>query len=149
MKTIWNSGDRRELLERFSKLTPDRKPLWGKMSCTQMVTHCGEPLRAAMGELTVAAKGPVILRFPPVRYAVIHWLPVPKSAPTAPEFVPPPGGDWKRAQAALAQTTDRFVKMAEKGGTFVEHPAFGAISHAEWGLLMWKHLDHHLKQFGG
>ncbi|MDZ4803510.1 MAG: DUF1569 domain-containing protein [Candidatus Eisenbacteria bacterium] len=28
------------------------------------------------------------------------------------------------------------------------NPIFGNLSVDEWGKLSWKHLDHHLRQFG-
>jgi len=28
------------------------------------------------------------------------------------------------------------------------HPMFGRLSHRLWGILAWRHLDHHLRQFG-
>lgn len=28
------------------------------------------------------------------------------------------------------------------------HPAFGRMRRADWGIWAWRHLDHHLRQFG-
>ncbi len=30
----------------------------------------------------------------------------------------------------------------------LSHPAFGNISTNEWGIAAYKHMDHHLRQFG-
>ena len=38
---------------------------------------------------------------------------------------------------------------ARKGATdWPEHPAFGVMSERDWGVLGFKHVDHHFKQFG-
>ena len=57
------------------------------MDCALMLAHLSESVRMALGELIVTTKGPVVLRLPPIRHAVIHWLPFPKGAPTAPELL--------------------------------------------------------------
>lgn len=149
MSTLFDAAQRQALLDRFSRLSPERRPQWGKLSCTQMVTHCADPMRAAMGEMEVRSKGPSFLSMKLVRRAVIYWFPFPKGAPTAPEFIPPAGGDWKTAIDSLRGAVDRFVAHAANGGAFRPHPAFGDISTTDWGCLTWKHLDHHLRQFGG
>ncbi|MDX1979093.1 MAG: DUF1569 domain-containing protein [Bryobacteraceae bacterium] len=147
MKTMFDAAARQVLMERFARLSPDRKPLWGRMNCTQMLTHCADPMRAAMGELEVKSNGPWFLSLKLMRHAVIYWFPFPKGAPTAPEFMPPPGGDWAKAMEGLSAAAARFAAVGENG-TLRPHPAFGDISTRDWGYLTWKHLDHHLRQFG-
>ncbi len=148
-KTVFSSGERQEILDRIAKLRPDRKPTWGSMNCAQMLTHCALPLCAAMGELSVKPKNIPLFRFPPLRHAIIHWLPIPKGAPTAPEFIPASGGDWDAARTGLVAALQRFGDKGEKGERFVAHPAFGVLTTADWGILTWKHIDHHLRQFHG
>lgn len=147
MKSIFESDVRKEILDRVARLKPDAKPAWGKMNCAQMVQHCARPLQASMGEMAVEPKaGP--LRNPLLRYVVIYIMPWPKGVPTAPEFVPAAGGDLEASRQELSSTLERFAAHAARGAAFVDHPAFGALSTKHWGCLTWRHLDHHLRQFG-
>jgi hypothetical protein len=146
MMTIWDSTCRKELLARFESLTPDRRPVWGSMTCAQMITHVADPLKAAMGEKAVAPK-PGPFRNPVLRYMIIYWLPWPKGAPTAPEFIHTDEPDFKEGLATLRATVEQFA-AADKGARREPHPAFGVLSHKAWGRLTYRHLEHHLRQFG-
>ena len=86
MKTVWETAAQRELSDRLSTLSADRRARWGKMSAQQMVCHLAESLRMALGELPVAPKN-LPLRYPPLKQLVIYLAPFPKNAPTAPELV--------------------------------------------------------------
>lgn len=146
MKTILEETARRDLLERLSQIKSETSPKWGKFTATQMVRHLADPLRAAMGEMEVAPKnGP--LRNPLLRYLIIYWLPWPKGAPTAPEFIPPLGGDMQVCQHDLKNTLDRFVHFTQEKKP-APHPAFGELKREHWGVLTHRHIDHHLRQFG-
>ncbi|MFN0170035.1 MAG: DUF1569 domain-containing protein [Bryobacteraceae bacterium] len=146
MKTIWDPAARAELLERLDKLTPRHKVRWGSMTATQALLHLADPMRGALGEIEVQSK-PGPFRHPLVRHAIIYWMPWPKGAPTAPEFIHKEEGDWQQARQALRDTIVRFAARGQTG-SFRPHPAFGAISAKDWGALQWRHLDHHLRQFG-
>lgn len=145
MKTIWNDAARKDLLDRFARIKPEQKPRWGKMNAGQMVAHCADPLRAAMGEMSVTEKW-TPFRIGLFRYLVIYVLPWPKGAPTAPEFIHAGAEDLNRNRQQLAEALERFA--AHRGKPFRDHAAFGALSEKDWGHLTWRHLDHHLQQFG-
>jgi len=145
MKTVWDAGVRKELLQRFAQLKGDQKPLWGKMNAGQMVAHCTDPLRGAMGEMKVTEKW-TPMRFALLRNLVIYVLPWPKGAPTAPEFIHTGVEDLDRNRKQLSEVLERFA--AHQGKPFRDHAAFGTLSDKDWGCLTWRHLDHHLRQFG-
>lgn len=71
MKTIWDPACRQQILARFEKLTPDARPAWGQMTAAQMLAHLADPLKAAMGSKTVAAK-PSAFSNPIVRTLIIY-----------------------------------------------------------------------------
>jgi hypothetical protein len=54
MATMWDDAARRELLERFGRLTPDHRPRWGKMNAAQMLAHLNDTHRMASGEIRPA-----------------------------------------------------------------------------------------------
>jgi hypothetical protein len=145
MKTVWDPAVRKELLARFARLAPDQKPLWGKMNAAQMIAHCTDPMRAAMGEMKVAEKW-TPMRFRLLRYLVIYKLPWPKGAPTAPEFIHEGAENFESNRNRLAQVLERFA--AHQGKPFRDHAAFGTLTEKDWGCLTWRHLHHHLTQFG-
>ena len=146
MKTIWDPGCRQQLLARFEKLTPDGRPAWGRMTAAQMLAHLADPLKAAMGSKTVVAKTSALSN-PIVRTLIIYCLPWPKGAPTAPEFIHDREEPFEYNMSAFRATLEEFV--ASGGGARREpHPAFGQLSGKTWGRLVYRHLDHHLRQFG-
>lgn len=146
MLTIWDPRCREELLARFETLTSDRRPAWGSMTCPQMIAHVVDPLKAAMGEKVVALK-PGPFRNPIIRHMIIYWLPWPKGAPTAPEFVHTDAPDFKESLALLRTAVEQFAGQGVHARR-EPHPAFGAISQKAWGRLTYRHLEHHLRQFG-
>jgi hypothetical protein len=145
MQSIWQDEARRELSDRIGALTADRPAEWGKFTAPKMVCHLADSIRMAMGDLTVASKR-LPIRFTPLKQLIIYFAPFPKGTPTAPELLARAPGDWARdvadlqallARAGSARTTDRWP----------EHPAFGQLSTRAWGVLIYRHMDHHLRQF--
>ena len=53
MKSIFNKEEYNSIMARIDKLTPQNQRLWGKMDVAQMLAHCVEPIRAALGEITL------------------------------------------------------------------------------------------------
>lgn len=146
MNTIWDSGCRQQLLARFEKLTPEARPAWGQMTAAQMLAHLADPIKTAMGAKTAAVK-PGAFSNPIVRTLIIYCLPWPKGAPTAPEFIHSHDEHFGDNLTALRITLEEFVASGE--GTRKEpHPSFGRLSGKAWGRLVYRHLDHHLRQFG-
>jgi hypothetical protein len=146
MPTAWDPAVRAALVSRARTLTPQHTAKWGKFSAAGMLAHLNEATRMATGELPVFTKGPVLLRFPPMRYLIIHHLPMPRSAPTAPELLVRSTGAEFGCELQTFEET--FARLDGTSHALVPHPAFGALSHASWGVLIHKHIDHHLRQFG-
>jgi hypothetical protein len=66
--------------------------------------------------------------------------------PTAPELLARAPTDWAANLAELLASIDRF---AGRDATIAwpDHPAFGRMSGRQWGVLSYRHVDHHLRQF--
>jgi hypothetical protein len=146
MKTMWQEATRNELADRVSRLTPAGAPRWGRLSAPRMMAHIVDSLKMAVGELDVPSKN-LPLRYPPFKQLVIYWLPFPKNAPTAPELIARTAIDWELEVRLLMQLVDRFVARTPDG-PWPRHPAFGAMTGRAWGVLVYRHTDHHLRQFG-
>jgi hypothetical protein len=147
MKSVWNAREHQELKTRVGRLTPEHAAKWGRMNVAQMVVHLSDSLRMASGELPVEPKDMRALRFPPLKNMILFVLPFPKGAPTAPELLLREPGAWPVEVADLHDQLDRFVSRGPSATTD-SHPAFGRMSARQWGVLVYRHMDHHLKQFG-
>lgn len=146
-KTIWQEEDRKELCERLARLSPNSKGKWGKMSCEQMLAHIADGLKMPLGELSTTPKKS-FLRYKPVKKLIIYYLPFPKGAPTAPELLARTSEDIQTEITAISVLMEEFAASDVNGDWTHEHPSFGKLSGKDWGVLAYKHIDHHLKQFG-
>lgn len=146
MKSLFNPRDHRELQDRVQQLRTDQKPVWGRMSTVQMVAHLADSLRMASGELEVAPKK-IPFRYSPLKEFVLYVLPIPKDLPTSPELIARKPGDFT---AEVAELRDQLNGLVQRGAEALapEHPAFGRLSARQWGVLIYRHMDHHLRQFG-
>ncbi len=146
MKSVFNPAVHRELQDRVQRLTPQHRAQWGTMSAAQMVAHLTDSLKMASGELEVAPKK-VPIRFSPLKELVLYVLPIPKGLPTAPELIARKPGDWT---AEIASLREQLNGLVERGAEALapSHPAFGTLSPKQWGVLVYRHMDHHLRQFG-
>lgn len=146
MSSLWDAGAAESLVARVRRLTPARSALWGRMSCPQMVTHLSDACLLYLGDLPVAAKQSP-LRYTPLKQLIVFVLPFPKNVPTAPELLARTPGEWETDVETLCREIAR-VAAARDRRDWPDHPIFGALSPRAWGVLAWRHADHHLRQFG-
>lgn len=150
MKNLLKAADRDQLISRLDNLRPESQRRWGAMSATQVVPHLTDPLWVAVGDRHAEPMGGIFSKFP-VRPLVIWVMPWPKGAPTAEEFIQgkkgTPPTDFEKDKQTLLLAIHRFVHHAGQSN-FQPSPVFGQLSNRAWGRLMWRHLDHHLRQFG-
>jgi hypothetical protein len=148
MKTIYNEADKNEILARIEKLTPESKALWGKMNVSQMLAH------SALGaELSSPASKVKIL---PISFigqffkkSIIHSdMQFRKNSPTSPELKIVDAREFSKEKAAFIATVNKLYTDGGKGVKAPKHPFFGKMTPEEWGILNYKHADHHLRQFG-
>ena len=147
MPTLANGANLDGLIARIERLVPPAPAGWGRMNAPQMLAHCSDALRMGLGDLPVKPKHAKIPRMAVVKWLVLNVLPFPKSAPTAKELTTRAPEVWDVERAHLIALTRR-VGAADVGAPGAEHPIFGPLTGAQWGQLAWKHLDHHLRQFG-
>ncbi|MBL8180594.1 MAG: DUF1569 domain-containing protein [Blastocatellia bacterium] len=150
MSTLFDQTAAAGLRERIARLTPESKAQWGKMNVGQMLCHVNDGFRMSIGELPVEDKSNVFMRTV-VKFLILNVVPMPKSAPAAPELdqmkngTPP--ADFERDRENLVATLDRLINLSDSH-EWARHPAFGSLTKKQWGVLGYKHVDHHLKQFG-
>ena len=145
--SLFLPADLADLLRRVGSLRPDSRARWGKMEVAQMLAHAQRPLEVATGEL-VLRRGLVGILFGKLaKKKLAGPEPFKQGLPTAPQFVVRDARDFERERARLVELVQAFQRRGTQG-LAKEHPFFGPMTSADWDLLQWKHLDHHLRQFG-
>ena len=144
--SIFDPADRAALLARVDGLDATAPARWGKFTAPRMVSHLISAVRMALGEEPCKDR-PSFLSNRAVRYLVIHVLPFPRGAPTAREMLSRAPESWAADVAALKALIERAAANG-RDGAWARHPAFGALSGHDWGVLIHNHVQHHLTQFG-
>ena len=144
-KSLWDARSRGELLTRLESLKPDSTPVWGKMNAPQMVAHLVKWMEMIDGTVTTAPRN-LPIRHPGIKQLLIYWLPFPKGIPTAKELIVETPPDWETQYSALRHHIESFEKLDRN--KLPAHPAFGKLTPEAWGVLGYRHTNHHLTQFG-
>jgi hypothetical protein len=145
--SIWDQRARLELLTRLERLAADTPARWGRFTGAGMLAHLNDSLRMALGELTPREKQ-LPLRFFPLKQLVIYLLPFPRGTPTAPELIARIHvAVWSDEVETFRELLGRLAAQAD-ATTWPRHPAFGAMNRRRWGVLVYRHTDHHFTQFG-
>jgi hypothetical protein len=137
-----------EIKERLRRLTPDNARQWGKMSPAQMLAHCSAGIEMAVGEIRPPRAligriiGPAVKRV-----AIRDEEPMRRNSPTAKELLITQHVDFEAERKRLSGLIDSFAAGGPSGCTNHPHAFFGPLLPDEWAILMYKHLDHHLRQF--
>ena len=149
MSSLFQDQENKEMIRRIEGLTTDTRPQWGKMTGAQMCVHCQRALQVAAGELKIKRGliGMLLGGWAKKKF-VIGSAPFKPNGPTGPEFIVTGEHDFSAEQAKLVGLVKRFAEGGPEGVAKEPHPFFGPMTDGEWDRLMWKHLDHHLRQFG-
>jgi hypothetical protein len=148
MKNLLDKEVYNELTARIQKLEPTSNAQWGKMNVAQMMAHVSEAYKVPLSDKPMPRMliGRLIgWAFKPVLYNDKPWK---QNLPTAPNFIIKDERDFNKEQLNLLNLVDTFhTAVAENIGRY-PHPMFGKFTTAQWGMAMYKHLNHHLVQFG-
>ncbi len=148
-KSLFDPADRDALLARLTKLRPDAPRQWGKMDLAQALAHLSVTLEAALGERHVPQVLIGKLLAPFFRGVMLGPRPFAKNAPTGRALVVSDPRDFARERDRLVATIGRFVAAGPDAVARQPHGFLGRVTGDEWGRVQWKHVDHHLRQFGG
>lgn len=148
MNNLFEAQQAVEILLRLSKLNPGSAPLWGKMNVSQMMAHCQVPIEVALGEKELKRTVIGFVFGGIAKKQIISDKPIKKSLPTDPSFIVKDDRDFFSEFQKLENQIKKFTESEPAKVAARSHPFFGKMSGEEWGVLNWKHLDHHLRQFG-
>ena len=149
MKSLYEASTAKEIQDRMTLLTPKSQHLWGKMNAPQAMAHCARGMELALGD----NKPPRV----PMGY-LLGWIvkplalkdeePLRRNSPTIKDLVVQDQRDLTVERDRLSGLIDRFSAGGPAACTTHPHSFFGKLTPDEWAILMYKHLDHHLRQFG-
>jgi hypothetical protein len=148
MKTLFDPADRESIRRRLELLHADNARQWGKMNAAQMVTHCARALETGTGDRPMKQKliGKILMPF--FRSSILGEKPFSRNSPTDPTFVVSDEREFAVERQKLLDLIDKLVANGPDAASKQTHAFFGKLSGQEWGELMYKHIDHHLQQFG-
>jgi hypothetical protein len=149
MNNLFEAARVKEVKERIAQLRPNSERVWGKMNPAQALAHCAAGIELALGD----RKPPRVLVG-----SIMGWIvkplalrndePMRRNSPTVKGLVVQDERDLGMERERLCGLIDRFAAAGPKGCTTHPHSFFGKLTPDEWAILMYKHLDHHLRQFG-
>jgi len=148
MKNLFQSEAVDEVISRVDRLQPATQRQWGKMDVAQMMAHCSAALDMATGRLNPPRLLIGRLIGPFVRPIYSNEKPFSENNPTDPKLVVSDQRDFLRERDQLKVKVRQFHEGGEAKCTRHPHPFFGSLTPQEWSRGMYKHLDHHLRQFG-
>jgi hypothetical protein len=149
MKNLYEAATVEEVKGRAARLGPSCERQWGKMNAPQALAHCSAGLEWAVGDVVPPRMfvGRIVGRI--VKPMVLRDdEPMRRNSPTAKSLVIADERDLRKEQARFLELVDRFARLGPEGCTKHPHSFFGRLTPQEWATLMYKHVDHHLRQFG-
>jgi len=150
MNSIFSPEGCNEFLRRIDSLRPDSKAQWGKMNVSQMVAHCQAPLNVGLNEHPLGNYNFIIRTIGKMvkKGLVKDDKPFKRNQPTDKSFIMSDDKNFEVERSKLKDSLQRFSAAGREGKLLGKHPFFGPLSTKEWDLMGYKHLDHHLRQFG-
>jgi hypothetical protein len=149
MKNIFDQAVVAELETRINQLKPSTNPIWGKMNVAQMLAHCNITY-----ELVYDNKHPKATGFKKwmlttfVKKIVVGDKPYSKNSRTAPVFIMATEKDFELEKNRLVGYLQKTAALGLNHFEGKESNSFGALNQDEWNNMFYKHLNHHLTQFG-
>ncbi len=149
MKSLFEPAAVNEITGRVTHLGPDSEAQWGKMNVAQMLAHCSAAIGMAEGKATPPRillgrlLGPLAKKS-----LIVNGEPMRRNAMAEKCVLVTDERDFTVEQKRLRESIDRFARGGP--GICTKHPHFffGPLTPVEWAVLMYQHLDHHLRQFG-
>lgn len=138
-----------QVIDRINSLNATSKANWGKMNVAQMLAHCNVTYEMVYENIHPKPNAflKLILKML-VKNKVVTETPYPKNGKTAPAFVITESKDFQNEKKRLINYISKTQQLGANHFDKKESHSFGILSKTEWNNMFYKHLDHHLKQFG-
>ena len=148
MKNLFDQEAYQEIVQRLTQLQPDSARHWGKMNPAQALAHLSKGMKVALSDKPLKRMWIGYILGPLMKHKLYNDEPWKANLPTAPDFVVSDPRDFEAERSKLLQLLEAFHQAGPtKAGQF-PHPFFGIMTPEQWGKSIYKHVDHHLRQFG-
>ncbi len=147
MKSLFDKPAYEEIMGRLDKLTAQSNRQWGKMSAAQMLAHCKEAFKVPLSEKSPPKIFPMNLIGWMMKSKLYNDSAWKRNLPTAPNFKIKDERVFEHEKQALTMLVNKFHQSSPGSVGKIIHPVFGKFTGEQWGMAMYKHLDHHLSQF--
>ena len=147
MKNLFDKDTYTEIINRLNTLTPQTQRQWGKMNVAQMLAHCKEAFTVPLSDKKMPRSILGLLVGWMIKSKLYNDEPWKRNLPTAPNFIIKDERDFEKEKQELVSMINQFYHAGPGNVGKYPHPMFGAFTPAQWGMSMYKHLDHHLQQF--
>jgi hypothetical protein len=149
MKNIFDLQVTNEIINRINNLSPTTEHLWGKMTVSQMLAHCSVTYEFVFENIHPKPNPvmKIILKLF-VKNSVVNETPYKKNLPTALAFLIKDDKNFENEKMRLINYIKRSQELGESYFAGKESLSFGKLTINEWNNMFYKHLDHHLSQFG-
>jgi hypothetical protein len=145
VKNLFDVTVKQDIINRINKLSAQSQAQWGKMNVAQMLAHCQMPLGVATGKHKLKRNFLLSLIGPLFKKQLYNDVPFKRSLPTDKSFIITNPQEFETEKKNLVEMINVFSATTMPGEP---HPFFGKLSKEDWSKGTWKHLDHHLQQFG-
>ncbi len=146
VKNLFDTEVKEEIIQRIKKLTPESNALWGKMNVSQMLAHVQVPIAVSEGRQKLSRSFIGFIFGPFAKKILYNDQPFRRNLPTDKRFVMI--GEKKEFEKEQKQLLEIVQNFKEENIVNTPHPFFGKLTKEQWSKGAWKHLDHHLRQFG-
>ena len=149
MKTIFNQQESEGLVERIDILSKENSAQWGKMNAYQMIKHCIESENMYLGNVKLKRLfiGKLFGKMA-LKGMVNDDRPLGHGKPTHPTFKITGNGKVEELKEEWIELIKQYNVRSEDNFRDFEHPFFGKMTKQQLGVSVFKHIDHHLRQFG-
>jgi hypothetical protein len=150
LPNIFNKEVNEAIINRIENLSSDSKPIWGKMAVSQMLAHCCVTYQYIY-EPQVFKKPNALFKLVLklfVKKVVTNEEAYKRNSGTGPDFIIK---DKKNFNVEKARLIAYLRQVQEDGESFFdgkESFSFGRLNKIEWNNMFYKHINHHLTQFG-
>jgi hypothetical protein len=148
MKNLFDKDTYKEIINRINALTPQVQRQWGKMSVAQMLAHSKEAFKVPLSDKKMPRMFIGLLLGWAFKKKLYNDEPWKRNLPTAPNFIIKDERDFEKEKQELLGLINQFYNGGPENVGRFPHPMFGTFTKEQWGKAMYKHLDHHLMQFG-
>lgn len=149
MKNLFEAATADAVKGRIMRLKPDSERQWGKMNSAQALAHCSIAIEMATGKVYVKRILLGRLLGPIAKRSLIEKGEPMRRGSMTPKICEVTGErDFAMERQRLVEFIDRFAEGGPEKCATYPHFFFGPLTPKEWSVLMYQHLDHHLRQFG-